>query len=385
MVRACPIWGALGLRHFALVSLASAMFVFAALLNAGFASSLYALSADMVSPAGGPSPYYVVITSYSVAPFTSVFRAGDVGERVSGIPGVEGVVYELLTPVVINSSVYVLRGLDPVGLEVSAGDYGVVGEGFRGDCIGCVWVGEGLAEELGLGINDTLVAGSPFASSDFVLRVAGVLKTGSVLRYELVTNTLTAEAVRGSGHGTASIAIVFADSPEAVKGVAEAFNISAAGVSVLERAFIALRLLGPKVRGFLTESLPSMYLSRFGIGRDAIAAVLAATAAALAAGLYLLGGTIIVHESPSLRLLWELGVPERVLRASTAALAEAFLLLGAGAAWAASATALPMIRFSVMGYATHPIPDPLMFAVSAAAASAMMLAGTAAARVGDEV
>ncbi len=382
MARALIVWRAVGLRREAVVVVATGLFVVAALATAGVIDSLYGLSEDMVTPSSGPSKYYVVITSYSVAPFTSVVRKGFVEGRLEDVGGVAGVVYEVLAPVVLNDSVYILRGVDPADLGVVAGDYGVIGRGLTSDCLGCVWVGESLARELGLGPNDTVVVRSPLASSDFVLRVEGVIVTDSVLRYEFVTNAVMGEVIRGVGPGTYSVAVIFVDGPDSLARVAEAFNVSLAGRGILERALLAIRFAGPRSRPFLLESLSDMYLSRFGLSRDLLASLLIATLAVLGAGFYVLGQAVTAYAVERLALLHELGLSTRYLKVCVAGLGALLTLLGGLAGLGAAHALFPWIGLEVLGYVRHPVIDYSFFAASVTIASLLVAAGSASVEVG---
>lgn len=381
MARCLIVWGAVGFRQEAVLVAASALFVAAALLTAGLVGSLYMLTEDMLTPPSGPSGYYVVVTSYSVAPFTSVIREGFVEERLGDVHGVVDVVYEVLAPVVIGRSVYVLRGVEARDLGTVAGEYAVIGEGLGDRCVGCVLVGEALARELGVGPNDTLVVYSPMASSDFVLIVKGVLVTNTVLRYELVTNVPTAEAVRGIGPGAYSLAIVFTDGPASLRRVAEAFNVSLAGRGLLERAFLALRIVGPRFRPYFLESLSDMYLSRFGLSRDMLVSVLIGTVGVLSIGFYILGQAVALYASGRMTLLHDLGLSIRYLRLCLASFAASLTVFGAVIGLITAHVASPWVRLEVIGYVRHPVIDYVFFAASAAASTALAVAGSVSAEV----
>lgn len=383
MARALIVWGIIGFRREGVLAVAACLFVIAALATAGVVDSLYVLSEEMVNPSSGPSRYYVVITSYSVAPFTSVVRGDFVEGRLEGVEGVLNVVYEVLAPVVLNGSVYVLRGIDSASLGIVAGNFSIVGGGFTDGCAGCVWVGESLAGELGIGPNDTVVVHSPFASSDFVLRVEGVLVTDSVLKYELVTNVVTAEAVRGVGTGTYSLAVVFVDGPDSLARVAEAFNVSLVSRGLLERALLALRFAGPVFRPYFLESLSDMYLSRFGLSRDLLASLLIATVSLLGIGFYVLGQAVATYALDRVALLHELGLSDRYLRACVAGLGVILTVLGGLAGLVIAHALFPWVGLRVLGYVRHPVIDYSFFAVSVAVAAALAAAGSASMGVGE--
>ncbi len=385
MSSAYAVWRVLSLRHQALAAIAGSLFVVAVSLNAGFITAFLGLSEAMITPAQPPSQHYVVITAYSVTPFTSVIRESLVESRISRVNGVTAVVYELLAPVVVDGRPLILRGVNGRDLRVVAGDYRVAGYGFSDECIGCVWAGSQAAEELGLSPGDTIIAHSPLGSGDFVLTVEGILHTDSVLKHELVTNIPTAEAVRGSGPGSVSLAIVFTDSREGVREVAQAFNITPAVAGVLERAFLALRVVGPRVTPYIIESLPGMYLSRFGLSREAVAAAAVATAVATALGLFMLGNSIIAHDRVYLRIIWWLGIPWRKIRLLTAAITCSSMAIGALAGLAISASLASALGLSSFGYVIRPYPDIATYAVSVMAGEALLAAGVLTGPVGDGV
>ncbi len=383
MARALIVWRVIGLGHESVLATASTLFVVAALATAGVIESLYGLSEEMVTPSSGLSRYYVVITSYSVAPFTSVVRESFVKDRLAGVGNVVDVVYEVLAPVLVNGSVYILRGVDPADLGVVAGDYSVIGRDFTSNCFGCVWVGESLARELGLGPNDTVVVHSPLASSDFVLRVKGVLVTDSVLRYEFVTNALMGEAVRGMGQGTYSFAVIFVDSPESLSRVAEAFNISLVGKGLLERALLAIRFAGHRIRPYFLESLSDLYLSRFGLSRDLLTSLLIATMAVLGLGFYVLGQAVTSYATEKITLLHGLGLSTRYLRVCVAGLGVLLTAFGGAAGLVIAHALFPRIGLVVLGYVTHPVIDYSFFLASDGIASLLVAAGSVSVRVGE--
>lgn len=90
---------------------ATILFLLTILANIGFIDPLYSITEYMVYPRSNTTPYYIVISSYSVAPFTSVFDIGLVEEKLGDVNGVKETAYEVLTILEYESSSYVLRGL----------------------------------------------------------------------------------------------------------------------------------------------------------------------------------------------------------------------------------------------------------------------------------
>jgi len=366
---------AAGIKNYVLLFASSVLLLCTLQINLGIVEGLYQLPEAMVYPQRPATPHYLAISSYSLAPFTSVLDVRTVEKKLAGLAGIERVVYEVLTPVVYGSCTYILRGLRKEDLEIVAGGYSVVGEGFEDTCLNCLWVGSGIAEELGLRPGDTVVLYSIFTSSSYVFTVRGVMYSDSPLSREFVTTLTAAQAVRGVGPGQVSVVLVFASDSSTIRMIAESFGVSAERLSLVERGLLALRYAGGSVNVSVYRFLLDLFMSRLGLSRDVLTALQLAVAAITALGFYYVGAALIAGSSEELKLLNEQGLPIRSIRALTAILA---LLTIA----AADAVCVLMLRavsdrigVEVLGYRVTPRLDPALHVLSAIPMLAAVMAG----------
>lgn len=374
---ACPraVLGVLESRRYALLAAATALYILAVLVNAGLIDVLYTLPDYITEPRRAPTPYYLVLSSYSLAPFTSRIDGHALEETLRRLTGVEKVVYEVLALVEYHGTDIVVRGVRGEDLVIVAGSYKVLGRPFDDHCIGCVWPGSALARELGLHRGDVIVVYSPFTCSDYALRVEGVLHASGPLSYELVTNPATAMAIRGLGPGSTSIAIVFLDSLEGFERAVRLLGLPAAEKSMVGRALLALRSHGGGVSASAYESYTSMLLSRVRLSRSLLLALQAAVTLLLGLGFYTLGQSLVLGSSEELELLHELGLPLRSARACITALALAHYAAAGLAAAAAAWRILPGVRLGILHYRVGLVPDASILAASLALGAAMLAAG----------
>lgn len=168
------VWRILSFNRYLLVLVTATLFLSTILINEGFIDSTYTLPDYIVYPKQSITPHYIVLSSYSLAPFTSIFDTGKIEDKLIKVGGVNRTVYEVLAIVRYDSSNIIIRGLRRNDLRVVAGEYEFIGGGFNDNCTNCVWVGISLAQRLGISVNDTIIVYSPFTSSDHILVVKGI-------------------------------------------------------------------------------------------------------------------------------------------------------------------------------------------------------------------
>jgi len=366
---------AAGVKNYALLFASSVLLLCALQINLGIVEGLYRLPEVMVYPQKPAAPYYHTLSSYSLAPFTSLLDVRTVEEKLAGLAGVERVVYEVLTPVVYGSRIYILRGLRKEDLEIVAGGYSIVGEDFEDTCLNCLWVGSGIAEKLGLRLGDTVILYSIFTSSSYVFTVRGVIYSNSPLSHEFVTTLVAAQTVRGVGPGQVSVALVFALDSSAIRMIAKSFGVPAESLSLVERGLLALRYVGGAVNVSVYRFLPDLYMSRLGLGRDVLTALQLAVAVITALGFYYVGAALITGSSEELRLLNEQGMSTRSIRALTAILALLTIAAADAVCVLMLRAASDSIGVEVLGYRVTPRLDPALQALSTIPMLTAVMAG----------
>jgi len=342
-------------KIYALLSISSFAFITAILINAGFIESLYGLSSSMVYPSNPPTPYYIAVSSYSLAPFTSIVSINAVDSILNSSGGAAvSTIYEVLAPVEIGSRILILRGISRENLSAVAGSFSISGEEFSDACMDCLWIGSGIAEELGLKVNDTAIVYSIMTSSPYFFKVKGIVSSSPSLEWELLTNLDAARAVRGIGGSEASIALIFTSSESSLGKIAEAFGISAEKSGILERALIALRYSGGNISASAYGSLSSFYLSRLGVSRSLLYAVLLSVLILLAIGFYYFGKAVAGSDPQSFSILHEQGLSVKKMKLYSLLLSSLSAAAGCLSSFAASYLIFPKLGVSFLGYIIHP-------------------------------
>ncbi len=335
----------------------SMVFLLVILSTTGFINSLYFLSDYIVYPSNNSSRNYIIITSYSAAPFTAIFDSRIIENKVKKLENIDKIIYEVLTIVEYDNKICVLRGIDSQNLPIITGKYRVIGDAFNDDCINCIWVGAYLAKKLGINPNDTIILYSPFKSSSYIFRVKGFIETKGPLNYEFLTNIDTARIIRGAPKYGASIAIIFPKNKQGMYELAHIFNISTQKKGLLERALLALRISGKNLNIRTYESLSNIYLSRFGLSKDLLFALLLAITTLLSLGFYLVGQSIIIYNIDKFTMLYEQGLSITIIKLYTILLALVLTLLAGLLASLTAYFIFPYIKISILEYETGLVLD----------------------------
>jgi len=342
-------------KIYILLSISSFAFITAILINAGFIESLYSLSSSMVYPSNPPTPHYIAVSSYSLAPFTSIVSINAVDSILNSSGGAAvSKIYEVLAPVEIGSRILILRGISRGNLSAVAGSFSIYGEEFSDSCMDCLWIGSGIAEQLGLRINDTVILYSLMTSSPYLFKIKGIISSSSPLEWELLTNLDAARAVRGIGGSEASIALIFASNESSLGKIAEAFGASPEKSGILERALLALRYSGGNISASAYESLSSFYLSRLGVSKSLLYAVLLSVLILLAIGFYYFGKAVAGSDPQSFSVLHEQGLSVKRIKLYSLLLSSLSAAAGSLSSFAASYLIFPKLGVSFLGYIIHP-------------------------------
>ncbi len=247
----------------------------------------------------------VVLTGYSVAPFTSVIRKDRVEEIFPNITDVaEFIDYEILAPAIVNGEGVVVRGPDPEFLRTYVGYRVLSGSDLDPSCLDCAWVSPELAEKLGLELGDVVVAEPVLGGRPVLLRIKGILDIAAPYRNEVLVSRRTGQMLRGVYGETYSIVVIVVK-----PGISE---LSVGGkpidLTLLEQAFIALRLSGRNYSIDVSRYLSSIYVSRLGINRDALLAVALSVMLVASLGSCIIGEAIVISSWGKLSVLHEQGV-----------------------------------------------------------------------------
>jgi len=295
---------------------------------------------DSLLGAGGE----VVVSSVSVAPFTSIVDVEQLRARLRGVE-LEERVYAVVR---VGGATALLVGLPSGALE------GVAGRSACGPCAGCVLAGEDLARELGIEPPATIVVHSPYTSLPYPLRVCGL--AGRPYSWMLVSDLSTARSVRGLSEGQASVVVVHSNG--SAGAVLEALGAQGRGLG--ERVVLAVRSAGGNLTAKLYRTYAGEALDRLGVPEQILQAIVVAVCAAISASAATLGGFLLHARRREVEVLRAVGVSARAVKASLAALALAYSLLGA----LLSYLLLPLLplRPRLLGFELTPQPSPLVLA-----------------------
>ena len=280
------------------------------IINISCLHVLYNLYDEIAFPRNYRDSNIVVVTGYSMAPFTSVISVEGVENCLNNVNGVKRVVYEVLSIASINGSSIVVRGLSRNDLRYLI-DYSVVkGEDFTDDCMYCVWISSELANRYGLEVGDYVTIYSLFTSSPYVLQVKGILDLDKPYSYELIVPMELGRAIRGISDRQASIAIVFLDPNIDESVVLRSFNISSERISLFERALIALKYSRGEISSSIYSSAAEFYMARLGLHRDVFLIVSISIMILMTMGSYIVGNMIVLVNRDNLSILYTIGLPK---------------------------------------------------------------------------
>ena len=280
------------------------------MINISCLHALYNLYDEISFPKSYRDSNTVVVTGYSMAPFTSVISVEGVENCLNNVNGVRWVVYEVLSIASINGSSIVVRGLSRNDLKHLI-DYNVVkGEDFIDDCMYCVWISSEIANRYGLDVGDYITIYSLFTSSPYVLQVKGILDLDKPYSHELIVPMELGRAIRGISDRQASIAIVFLDPDIDRSVVLRSFNISSERISLFERALVALKYSRGEISSSIYSSAAEFYMARLGLHRDVFLIVSISIMILMTMGSYIVGNMIVLVNRDNLSILYTIGLPK---------------------------------------------------------------------------
>jgi len=302
---------------------------------------------DSIVDAGSPGA--VVVTSISLAPFTSVVNVGQLRERLRSVPGVE-IEERVYALVRLRNSTVILVGLGEEALKSVSSSASSARQG-------CLLIGEDLARELGVREGVEVLVYSPYTSLPYVLRVCG-LASGWPYSWMLVSDLTTARFIRGFGSSQASVAVI--RSERGAAAVLEALGSGPYGKGVGERVVLAVRSAGGNFSAKLYSAYAGEALDRLGVPVEVFQALVVAVCATLAVSALMLGGFVLAARAREFAVLRYTGVSSRSLKAGLVAVLLAYAALGGVLAGLILCYAPLGLR--LFGFVVRPAPSPMVLA-----------------------
>ena len=301
-------------KSYGLLLIVTLLFFILVFLTIGFVEAIYYLPEQIVYPKEPVTPYYIVVSSYSISPFTSIYNSRYVEEKINELEGVMREVPIVFSLIEVDGQGVILRGMEKDDLGIFLGNYSIEGMGFDNNCIGCVWVGNALADKLGLSINDTIIVYSPLSRSSYIVLIKGIVRTNTISKYEFITNPTTARIIRGTCPECVSTIILFLRDKECLEEAYRVFNITHRREGLFEKALLVLRTSGRHISWEQYEALSSMYLSRIGLSRSMFYALLITLTIILSLGYSVLAESIILLNKDNYVILYEQGLGIKKLK-----------------------------------------------------------------------
>jgi len=285
----------------------------------------------------------IVVSSASVAPFTSIVDVGQLHKRLENVEvEAEERVYAVVR---LRNNTALLAGLDEKVLEQLS---------FSRPCEGCVLVGEELSHELGIVPGMDIVAYSPYTSLPYVLHVCGLAK-GWPYSSMLVSDLATARSIRGLSDSQASVVVLRGDT----RTVLDALGVSSYRRSIEERVFLAITSAGRNLSARIYSAYAGEVLDRLSIPEEVFYAVFLAVCTSLSVSASALGGFLLHARSREIEVLRIAGISFRAVKCSLIAI----MLLHSLLSLILSCLILPLvpIKLRILGFwlGIHPSPVAL--------------------------
>ncbi len=242
----------------------------------------------------------LVVSSYSIAPYTSLLSVDMVKERLAGINA-------SITPIVLAPAI--TSDDEPV-LVLGLPDSLLKRLGLE-RCSGCAYASPSLAKRLGVENNTIIVLDSVFTRTSIPLRLV------IAQAYEgctLVTSLDTARLVRGMYPGQATLIVIHPSSRKEAAVIAKRLGLGKERLLVQRLVYIALR----KGKTVIAGSPEQLYLERIGLAPRLVAALSIVSGILLALVLYLLPGLLAELGRVEIMILVWIGATSRAIRASLA-------------------------------------------------------------------
>ncbi len=296
-------------------------------------------------------PNAVVITSVSLAPFTSIVSVDLIRERLRGIDDIE-IEERIYAVISIGNSSLVLTGLSNESLRrVVSGDRCRL-------CTGCIYVGEDIAQKLGISPGMEIVAYSPYTSLPYILHICGFAR-GWPYSWMFVSDLETARSVRGMEEHQASIIII--RSNKSMEKILGAIGLSPSLRSISERAILAIRNYGGNISAKLYSAYGGEALDRIGIPEEIFYAIVIAICIALALSALTLGGFIARSRAREIAVLRISGASSRDIKISLITITLIYTLISSMLSY----LLLPItpLRITLLGLPISPIPSHTTIAI----------------------
>ncbi len=340
------------------------------------------LGTNIILPAGN-NRGIVIIGSLTYTPYTSLVSVNKTMRKL-GFSESE-MVPEIIGALVINNHTYTLRGLPFDNASIIIGEYRVEGRGLNDKCMGCVWIGEGVKEQLDEGIGDIIIARSPYTGGSYPLIIAGIIHTSTAARYEIITNTFTSRILRGASQDDASYIIVKPRNTEELLRLISKISGESAEKGLIEKIlYYAVTRSGG---GLLVKQYTTpldVFLARIGVSRITAYLVIGSLLSLSLLGLYIAGEGLVYSNKGVLRILYEAGVSRLklkiVLGTMTLIITSTSLITSIPLIIASA----PLLRINVMGYPVVPRLNVLISAVLTIVAILALNTGIWVARIDEE-
>lgn len=279
-----------------------------------------------------PPPGSILITSYSIAPYTSMVSSQLVENRVDGLAET--------WPVVLALTITHNRPLLVTGLPWIRGQ-------------GCtLYISTELAKQLGASNDSLLLLNSVFTGATVPVKTRIVSRSHGLVA---ITSTECARTLRGFPGDKASVIIVV-PRPGARSEVLEKLGLHRAS-KASRIIYVASRWSRHRAIYQAVESPEQAFLERLGLQRAVIVAFAAAASAMLAGLAYLVPPLALSLLKRETLLLYYIGVPPSTIRRIVALDALASVMLTSTLLyWIQSR--IQLLRISLLGYSPPISPDP---------------------------
>ncbi len=314
-----------GIRNF--ITLFLLFFIFSIFIETSIGMFIGTLDLfdEMMYPSIFRSGNNVVISSYSIAPFTSSIDPNKITSLLNSInTNYNDIKYEVLTIVELGHDYVLLRGLDNKDIDFLMRKYNMSTGKNISNCMNCVWIGVKIASKYRLKAGDTIKIYSPFSSSEYILVINGIINTNSIIDNEIITNIKLARIIRGFNHRVVSAIIISFEDENTRNYFLKKLNISS---NFLEKAIIAVQYSKKKISFEAYSTISGMFLRKVGISREIIYAAVILIIIVVSIGLVIAGKYIGITAYNNIITLRYIGVSNTTILLSKIILTSLTLLI----------------------------------------------------------
>ncbi len=323
----------------------------------------------------------VVYDASSRTPFTGLLPMG-LAQSLAGVEGVEAVSPEVLAPCLVRGEPVFLRGVVPENFSETVELEILEGRSLSGNPYEAL-VGKRVAERLGVGVGDRILAVGVLKPVYAELVIVGVYETGTPLDDEILVHLETAQWFRTSSYGQVTLLRVKTEKPLPIGQEPGGGDGRVSDLVVLvSRLARYLESLGGKTgragaatpRGFAER-----YVEDLGLGRETLYLLTLVVLLFSAAGIVAAVDTVVVLHREEIGVLRTLGASRRTVKADMA-LKLAPWVTGASLLGVLLAVALMGAagqQLLLLSHRIPPLPDPLLVASTVAAVLLVVVAALA--------